>query len=548
MMDGAGSSGMLLVGEGEGAAMLLSRRPGEPLGVVLARAAEPPDLAEPLGSRWVWADAVRPDPLHALFAQSTNCCELGWAARRGRLVTVSRDVQRGELLMQVPAAAVVYTASLSSDGSDVAHVCAQEGESHMLDIERLGIDTTVIALTLELLQGEIHKTQVDHLAFSLLSHTESVSGEDFDRCLQLASNIRRFLMQRQCWGSSRIGGVTAESDEGVARLLLAVKSNAHAVLDDETANRIVGLGVYPAACLMNHSCSPTAALSFSSHGTLLHVRALCDLKRGQELTYSYLDEAQLFAPWEQRRELIRAAHHFEPSQPRNREISEDAALCRCLMPTEQLSHLTERVHELTRTVSAAAAAAQRAADAAGAPAAAAARAAMPARSGVAPDDAPVDAELTARMTSLRISVGSLRSLLEGQMRKEVHSAHWLVHDCLAALMQAARALDDPGLLAYTSLQLINAREEVLPLGTPGLAALYASHGSAMMRLLKAGRVPQAAESEALRQAEQALAAACRIRKCCLGDEHPLVRLTVKAHAEALRRKREYNKVRKHHQG
>eukprot|EP00962_Isochrysis_galbana_P015972 scaffold4564_cov126-Isochrysis_galbana.AAC.1 len=170
---------------------------------------------------------------------------------------------------------------------------------------------------------------------------------------------------------------------------------------------------------------------------------------------------------------------------------------------------------------------------------------MPGRSGAAPDDAAVDAGLAARMMNLRLSVSPLRSLLEGEMRAEVHPAHWLVHDCLAALIQAARALDDPGLLAYASLRLINAREEVLPLGTLGLAALYASHGSAMLRLFKAGRVPQAAETEALRQAEQALAAACRIRKCCLGDEHPLAQLTAKAHADALRRRREYTKARRH---
>jgi len=39
----------------------------------------------------------------------------------------------------------------------------------------------------------------------------------------------------------------------------------------------------------------------------------------------------------------------------------------------------------------------------------------------------------------------------------------------------------------------------MPLGTTGLATLYAAHGSAMVRLLKAGRVPMAAEGEALSQ-------------------------------------------------
>ncbi len=84
-----------------------------------------------------------------------------------------------------------------------------------------------------------------------------------------------------------------------------------------------------------------------------------------------------------------------------------------------------------------------------------------------------------------------------------------MHDVLAALLAAARALDDLALLAHASRSLISAREEVLPLGTAGLATLYASHGSAMVRLVRLGGMPQAAEGEALSHAEQALGAACR---------------------------------------
>lgn len=484
---------------------------------------------------------LRQDPLHVAFARSTHCCKLHFEARRGRFATTARDVQRGELLMKISAAGVVTDPASSQALFDQA--CAFDRTSPPINLARVGIDPSVVALTVALLEDRA--APVDDAASFLLSHTETLSSADYQGCLRLARNVRRLIAQRRGRGSGHAGATVLESDEGVARLLLAVKSNAHAVLDEESASRDVGLGLYPPACLLNHSCSPSAALCFSSGGTVLHVRALCDLKRGQEVTYSYLDEAQLFTPWAQRQALLRAAHHFEPKQPRMREISEGAALCRCLVPADQLARLTKRVHELAGIVSAAAEAAQLAADAVGTAAAAAARAAMPGRSGAAPDDAAVDAGLAARMTNLRLSVSPLRSLLEGEMRAEVHPAHWLVHDCLAALIQAARALDDPGLLAYASLRLINAREEVLPLGTLGLAALYASHGSAMLRLFKNGRVPQAAETEALRQAEQALAAACRIRKCCLGDEHPLAQLTARAHADALRRRREYTKARKH---
>lgn len=534
--------------------MFFTDRPGRPIGAVLARSTDivargcsrlcdASTETEQPGSRWVWTDALRRDPLHEEFARSTDCCQLHFEARRGRFAATVRDVQRGELLMQVLAAGVVRSSAASQ--SLLAQACASDGISPPVDLASVGIDASIVALTVALLEDPA--APVDDAASSLLSHEESLSSADYRACLQLARNLRRLVAHRRGPQCGRAGGSVSESDEGVARLLLAVKSNAHAVLDDETASTVVGLGLYPAACLLNHSCSPSAAICFSSGGAVLQVRALCDLKRGQEVTYSYLDEAQLFTPWAQRQSLLRAAHHFEPTQPRMREVSEGAALCRCLVPADQLARLTKRVHELTGNVSAAAQAAQVAADALGPAAAAAARAATPARSGAAAYYEAVNAELAARMTSLRISVGSLRSLLGGEVRSQLHSAHWLVHDCLAALIQAARALDDPGLLAYASLQLINAREEVLPLGTLGLAALYASHGSAMLRLLKGGRVPQAAEVEALGQAEQALAAACRIRKCCLGDEHPLVQLTARAHADMLRRRRAYTKARKDQQ-
>ena len=147
------------------------------------------------------------------------------------------------------------------------------------------------------------------------------------------------------------------------------------------------------------------------------------------------------------------------------------------------------------------------------------------------------------------------------MSQAAHPAHWLAHDCLAALSRAARALGDPERLAhasmrcrwhvhdvsetcrqerlaYASMRLIAAREQVMPLGTPGLATLYASHGSALARLLRAGRFSAAGSAEALGQAEQSLAAAYSIRASCLGDEHPLVAATARALADVRQRRRQ----------
>lgn len=132
-----------------------------------------------------------------------------------------------------------------------------------------------------------------------------------------------------------------------------------------------------------------------------------------------------------------------------------------------------------------------------------------------------------------MAVEGLHALLEKELQPALHSAHWLVQDALASLMCAARALDDPGQLARCALRLIQAREEVLPLGTPQLANLYNAYGSALTKLLRAERVPSGKRPEAAAQAEAALEAACKIRACCFGDDHPLTQATLAAHATAV---------------
>ena len=66
-----------------------------------------------------------------------------------------------------------------------------------------------------------------------------------------------------------------------AELIMRVTANLHRVLDDETASRCVGVGVFPAACLLNHSCTPTACLSWAEGGRRLQMRAMCDMAAGQ---------------------------------------------------------------------------------------------------------------------------------------------------------------------------------------------------------------------------------------------------------------------------
>ena len=71
------------------------------------------------------------------------------------------------------------------------------------------------------------------------------------------------------------------------------------------------------------------------------------------------------------------------------------------------------------------------------------------------------------------------------------------------------------------------------MGTPQLANLYMTHGSAICRLLRAGRVPRPRRADAARQAASALEASSKIRAWCLGSDHPLCFATAAAHAAAV---------------
>ncbi|TCD70436.1 hypothetical protein EIP91_003517 [Steccherinum ochraceum] len=54
----------------------------------------------------------------------------------------------------------------------------------------------------------------------------------------------------------------------------------------------VGSGFYPVSAYLRHSCSPTARPSFSTGTSELHLVASTPIKKGDELTVSYVDTAQ----------------------------------------------------------------------------------------------------------------------------------------------------------------------------------------------------------------------------------------------------------------
>ena len=72
--------------------------------------------------------------------------------------------------------------------------------------------------------------------------------------------------------------------------------------------RTVGVGLYPSAALLNHSCEPSCAVRFDlAAGAALEVRTTREVDEGEELTIAYIDISR---PLAERREKLRKEYAF----------------------------------------------------------------------------------------------------------------------------------------------------------------------------------------------------------------------------------------------
>lgn len=67
-------------------------------------------------------------------------------------------------------------------------------------------------------------------------------------------------LRRQLLRTASEGAAELTSPRQLALLLARFASNNHTICDDEL--RPLGLGVYPAAAMANHSCQPSCVQSF----------------------------------------------------------------------------------------------------------------------------------------------------------------------------------------------------------------------------------------------------------------------------------------------
>lgn len=443
-------------------------------------------------TEWRWQIPPCNDPLQSTFA-NFRTVKLGWHDEKGRCVLATRKVRCGELLFTVPAIAITLFKSGAPDRQD----------SHELDA--FGLDDATVALSLATLATPAGRSLAKGLGIG--AHRAASTA------LHVAMRVRE---QHQ---DALPHDIASLSDAELGSLCLRVKSNLHLCHDDETAARAIGVGLYPAAAMCNHACSPNACFSWSGDGKEMHVRALADISHGQEVTVSYLAEEQLYAPWEERQSLLREAFGYEPAHCPERQRSEAATVAH--------GTLSEALRERAQTVlgNARRALAMPSVGAGGGGGTGA---------GAGAGDASRDG---ARSDALAGALTELRALIASELQGTLHPFHWLVQEAQAALLALARTseIDEPPLVAQSALHLIAAREATLPLGTLHLAALYTAHGSALCKLLGSGSLSDADERKQVAAAAvKSLKASQAIRATCLGEGHPLTKAT----GAALRHARE----------
>jgi hypothetical protein len=141
--------------------------------------------------------------------------------------------------------------------------------------------------------------------FSLLcDHIGHAKTNKHIEGLEECANIVLALIQ-----SSARSAVAPELSECRA-IICRLACNLFTIVDD--FQNEAGVGCYPYAALLNHSCAPNCIQRFDSHGNII-LRTNTDVSKGEELCISYIDTAM--PTWYRQRELFQG-YYFNCQCPR----------------------------------------------------------------------------------------------------------------------------------------------------------------------------------------------------------------------------------------
>lgn len=106
-------------------------------------------------------------------------------------------------------------------------------------------------------------------------------------------------------------------------MFLRVRFNVHPLLDNY--QKKFGIGIFPAAAYLNHSCYPNAVVYADGFHRRVIVRSIASIKNSEEITYAYINT---YAPPQERQKLLMDGYKF---------------VCRCQLcdPSGCPTHLTK---------------------------------------------------------------------------------------------------------------------------------------------------------------------------------------------------------------
>jgi hypothetical protein len=113
---------------------------------------------------------------------------------------------------------------------------------------------------------------------------------------------------------------------------------------------------------------------------------------------------------------------------------------------------------------------------------------------------------------------------------QLHPCHWLSFELALALVASSTMVGPSAAStrAQASLQAIKAWETVLEVGSPSLAALYVTHATALLQILRGQSCVKQERHWMGKQCLACFKAAAAIRVVCFGDCDPLMASTQKA--------------------
>lgn len=332
---------------------------------------------------------------------------------------------------------------------------------------------------------------------------------------------------------------TLAQENVLAGLLLRIRLNAHPVVNGY--GQRVGLGLYPMAALVNHSCLPNVTAA-AVQGRTIVMRALRALRAGEQVCSAYVD---VYQPRAVRQRLLRSGFGFLCACARCRapllespdrlaaayvcrarpgSCRRELVRCRSIVQSDPASFLDAPDDEYR------------------CPGCGSSRRAGELLRAAAEVDAATQLAVAALTVAPATAHQQLRALAAGPVLRLLHPLHRARFDLSLALIASANAVRDLETCADETMRAIACAEALVNVGTPELASLYFTLARAVFALLgdlfPPARLQQRdpateIEKQLFTRCASALEAARRLREVCFGTEAHAAR-EVSALAERFR--------------